>query len=146
RPPAVAWWLGRARQWQKFVGIGELGSQGRKNTYINAWWNWWKMIQPEGREWVGGTLSMPDDCDWGTIAKLHGRNGLLQGMASLLWWGDKVGKGKDAMAHLSWTRAVGDVAAVLHELLRPGVIEKAYVCVGLENAYLNLLKGQKRRT
>ncbi|KAJ7118613.1 hypothetical protein C8R43DRAFT_862360, partial [Mycena crocata] len=85
-PTAVGWWLGRARQWQKFVGIGEVGLRGNEKTYANVWWDWWGRIQPKGREWVDGTLSMPSECDWTSIAKLHGKNGMLQVMASLLWW------------------------------------------------------------
>ncbi|KAJ7119302.1 hypothetical protein C8R43DRAFT_851676, partial [Mycena crocata] len=116
RPKAVGWWLGRARQWQKFVGIGETGSRGKENTYAGAWWDWWGRIQPAGWEWVDGTLAMPTDAEWGLLARYHGKNGMLHVMASLLWWGDKVGKGKDPMAYLGWTTAVGDVSGVLHEL------------------------------
>ncbi|KAJ7727717.1 hypothetical protein B0H16DRAFT_1470779 [Mycena metata] len=47
------------------------------------------------RVYMGGALSQPDNADWEDLVKLNGKNGLLQVMALLLWWGDYVGDGAD---------------------------------------------------
>ncbi|KAJ6534062.1 hypothetical protein DFH09DRAFT_1325501 [Mycena vulgaris] len=105
RPPMVGEWLARARKWN----------------------GWWEVLQPEEHPVFGGLLTAPNLSreEWSGMAKLHGRNGLLQVMLTLLWWGDRVGdKGTGApIDHLQWTSAVMDVTWVLGELLRPGVIK-----------------------
>ncbi|KAJ7745169.1 hypothetical protein B0H14DRAFT_3514593 [Mycena olivaceomarginata] len=44
-------------------------------------------------------------------------------MASLLWWGERVADGTPADIR-DWSSAVEDVADLLTEMLRPGVIAK----------------------
>jgi hypothetical protein len=57
------------------------------------------------------------------MLKLHGKNGLLQLMAALLWWGERVAGG-NPVDEREWSTAVEDVANVFTELLRPGLISK----------------------
>lgn len=57
------------------------------------------------------------------VLRLHGKNGLLQMMASLLWWGEQVADGTPADVR-DWSSAVEDVADLLTEMLRPGGIAK----------------------
>jgi hypothetical protein len=54
------------------VDIGVLGDAKRPNTFMEGWWNWWMNSQ------------LMDGSDLGPLLKLHGKNGLLQIMASLL--------------------------------------------------------------
>ncbi|KAJ7667288.1 hypothetical protein B0H14DRAFT_2240515, partial [Mycena olivaceomarginata] len=74
RPSALDWWISRGRKWERTVDIGVLGNAKAPETFVSGWWNWWVNVQPADRG------------DWGAMLKLHGKNGLLQLMASLLWW------------------------------------------------------------
>ncbi|KAJ7152240.1 hypothetical protein C8R43DRAFT_886358, partial [Mycena crocata] len=126
RPGAVKWWLGRGREWNKRVDVGELGALGMEGTYMDSWWKWWAAMQPggrllkadgkqlEGMQLAGGMLTVPTTCDWGALSGLHGRNGFLQVMASLLWWGERV-EG-DALGTARWSSAVDEVSYVLGEV------------------------------
>jgi hypothetical protein len=80
-------------------------------TFVAKFWDWWMNVQPKDRS------------DWGPMLKLHGKNGLLQLMAALLWWGERVAGGNPADER-EWSTAVEDVADVFTELLRPGLISK----------------------
>jgi hypothetical protein len=69
------------------------------------------------------TVQPKDRSDWGPTAKLHGKNRLLQVMATLLWWGEVVAE-EDPFGRMEWETVVEDVDGVLTEMLRPGVIVK----------------------
>ncbi|KAF8196390.1 hypothetical protein K438DRAFT_1826188 [Mycena galopus ATCC 62051] len=116
RPRTVAAWLAQARQWDRTMVIGEVGAQGVERTWADGWWTWWASLQPPERMYSGGKLSRPEKTDWEPLVRLNGKNGLLQVMATLLWWGDHVGDGEDASKYVDWTQAVDDVAWTLREL------------------------------
>ncbi|KAJ7034184.1 hypothetical protein C8F04DRAFT_956730, partial [Mycena alexandri] len=111
RPPAVEWWLGRGRNWDKTPDLGVLGTSKSADTFVSSWWTWWLGVQPK------------EEGDWAPLLKLHGRNGMLQLMASLLWWGEKAEEG-GPIDRLEWSAGVEDVTRALTEMLRPGVIQK----------------------
>jgi hypothetical protein len=110
RPAAVAWWLGRGRKWDKTVDVGVLGDVHAAETFVAMWWKWWVKVQPKDR------------ADWGPMVKLHGKTGILQVMATLLWWREAVSE--NPLQEMEWETAVEDVSGVLTELLRPGVVPK----------------------
>ncbi|KAJ7446790.1 hypothetical protein FB451DRAFT_1412199 [Mycena latifolia] len=124
RPGAMKLWITKARKWDATVDIGKVGAQGEEGTFADSWWKWWASLQPDEREMIGGMMTCPSGIDWGAITKLHGRNGMLQVIATLLWWGDEVAEGGNPVDTLRWSLAVGDVSWVLTEVLRPGVIKK----------------------
>jgi hypothetical protein len=105
------------------MAVGEIGDQKQAGSFVACWWAWWISIQPEERANFGGMLSCPTTADWSLVIKLHGRNGLLQVMASLLWWGEAVTK-TSPFDQLDWAIAVDDVARVLEEMVQPGVIKR----------------------
>ncbi|KAJ7510760.1 hypothetical protein B0H11DRAFT_1700920, partial [Mycena galericulata] len=119
RPKAVKDWLARARNWGMGMNIGEIGAQGEDGTFAGQFWIWWSSLQPADRVSFGRLMSCPDDADWSAMAKLHGKNGLLQVMAALLWWGEAVTD--DEEKKKDWSLAVGDVTWVLEELGKAGV-------------------------
>jgi hypothetical protein len=84
RPSAIEWWLGRGRKWEKPVKIGVLGDSKTPHTFVADWWTWWVNVAPSTRSDLSGVL------------KLHGKNGMLQIMATLLWWGEQVADGNPA--------------------------------------------------
>ncbi|KAJ7118528.1 hypothetical protein C8R43DRAFT_901315 [Mycena crocata] len=121
RPSAIRWWLARGRGWNKKVDIGELGKFGLEESYIDRWWKWWATMQPEGRilkadgkATPGGMLTAPTVCDWGSLAGLHGKNSMMQVMASLLWWGERVEE--HPLDAIEWASAVDEVSYVLGEV------------------------------
>ncbi|KAJ7114742.1 hypothetical protein C8R44DRAFT_740117 [Mycena epipterygia] len=125
RPKPVKAWIGRARKWNVQVDLGRRGSRELLGSYIGMWWGWWVAMQPEERIMTDGELSKPTEADWGPMSKLYGKNGLLQVMATLLWWGDSVDWDddvEDVEERVEWEQAVNDVAWVLEELQRPDVL------------------------
>ncbi|KAJ6452359.1 hypothetical protein C8R47DRAFT_1083775 [Mycena vitilis] len=131
RPLAVKRWIGRLRNWDRKVDVGELGMEGTADTFADEWWKWWSSVQPKERANSGGALSRPSKADWSCLVKLHGRNGLLQVMATLLWWAEALPEsdgattdGGPSMDYMGWFIAVADVYWVMRQLLEPGVIGK----------------------
>ncbi|KAJ7850179.1 hypothetical protein B0H14DRAFT_3452103 [Mycena olivaceomarginata] len=130
RPKALEWWISRGRKWEKTVDIGVVGNAKAPGTFVSGWWNWWVNVQPA------------ESGDWPTMLKLHGKNGLLQLMASLLWWGERVADGNPADVR-EWSTAVEDVGDVFTQLLRPGLIAKLKTT---ETRGKEAPKGKKRKS
>ncbi|KAJ7432016.1 hypothetical protein B0H11DRAFT_1663070, partial [Mycena galericulata] len=116
RPAAVKYWISRARKWDATVDVGELGDKGQRGSFVDNWWRWWLAAGPMDREVIGGVPTNPTIAEWGPTTKLHGKNGLLQVMATLLWWGEKVAHG-DSEDRKGWSLAVGDVSWAFTEML-----------------------------
>ncbi|KAJ7773742.1 hypothetical protein DFH07DRAFT_767683 [Mycena maculata] len=125
RPQAMKAWLARARNWATVVDLGELGKQGAEGTFVDQWWTWWMSLQPVERFSMSRSMACSENTNWGSLLKLHGKNGLLQVMATLLWWGDATGdKAKsDPFGYLKWTCAMTDVEWAMGEMLWLGVIQ-----------------------
>ncbi|KAJ7770049.1 hypothetical protein B0H16DRAFT_1715674 [Mycena metata] len=90
RPEEIAAWVNRGRKWFSPPKIARLGQLGEEGSYADNWWNWWKSIQPVEREPIDdtGMLTWPmGKMTWGKLTKMFGRNGFMQVMAGLLWWG-----------------------------------------------------------
>ncbi|KAJ7840329.1 hypothetical protein B0H14DRAFT_3458244 [Mycena olivaceomarginata] len=84
--------------------------EGARNVRVGVV-DWWVNVQ------------LAERGDWPVMLKLHGKNGLLQLMVSLLWWGERVADGNPGDVR-EWSTAVEDVGDVFTELLRPGLIAK----------------------
>ncbi|KAJ7763729.1 hypothetical protein B0H16DRAFT_1273481, partial [Mycena metata] len=117
RPRPVAEWLGRGRQWDMtgLIGAIPMGDQRSEGSWVEGWWSYWVSLQPAERVYANGVLSRPEKADWEELAQMNGKNGLLQVMALLLWWGDYVGDGEDVYQCVDWKTAV-DVTWVLRQL------------------------------
>ncbi|KAJ6589549.1 hypothetical protein B0H19DRAFT_1249078 [Mycena capillaripes] len=116
RPKVVETWVGRRRDWNATMPLGELGGKNQEGSYVWSWWEWWSAMQPPERVTVGDTLSCPEGADWDNLWRTSGKNGLLQLMGSLLWWGDQVGEGANTDEFTPWEAAVRDVTWVLDKL------------------------------
>jgi hypothetical protein len=113
--------MGGQKPWK--IGLGERGNGRRLSTlvcwevrkkagsFVVSWRGWWVKVQPSNRS------------DLAPVLRLHGKHGLLEMMVSLLWWGEQVADGSPADVR-DWSSAVEDVADLLTEMLRPGVIAK----------------------
>ncbi|KAJ7447959.1 hypothetical protein B0H11DRAFT_1744657 [Mycena galericulata] len=116
RPDEVAEWIRGGRKWFSTPNIKNLGRRGEKGSYADNWWLWWRSIQPPERDWVGGMLTTPTSIEWGKLEKMCGKNGFMQIMASLAWWGLHEFRRGQLGAESGWSAAVSEVQWVLEEV------------------------------
>ncbi|KAJ7022288.1 hypothetical protein C8F04DRAFT_1272732 [Mycena alexandri] len=124
RPSEVGEFLTGGRKWHSPPKIRKLGKLGDKGSYTDNWWMWWRSLQPAEREVVEetGMMTMPMEMAWGKLTKMSGRNGFLQVMASLFWWGlEEFRDGREDKS--GWAAAVGDVEGILYGVLRSGEVQ-----------------------
>ncbi|KAJ7712788.1 hypothetical protein B0H16DRAFT_1479102, partial [Mycena metata] len=122
RPVEVGMWLQRGRKWYLLPTISNVGTRDDAKSFAGRWWSWYTSVQPQERVLLGNTLSRPEKADWSGVAVMHGTNGLLQMMAALSWWGEKLLKGRDGPEWPEWLAAVEDMTWMLEELLANGEI------------------------
>ncbi|KAJ7510751.1 hypothetical protein B0H11DRAFT_1644256, partial [Mycena galericulata] len=85
-----------------------------------TFWRWWRGMQPEERRMAEGVMSRKSGIDWAGLRDYSGKNGLLQVMMVLGWWGDKA-HGEKVGGHeevAQWESAVDDVAWALEEMVK----------------------------
>ncbi|KAJ7864012.1 hypothetical protein B0H14DRAFT_3443818 [Mycena olivaceomarginata] len=117
RPQQVAGWLSRGRKWMMPPTLGmDIGTRQTKDLWVGLWWKWWESLQPEERTLLDNELSYPEQASWSEMVGLHGDNGLLQVIATLVWWGKVAQKWGKAEID-DWRAAVDDVAWVRGQLL-----------------------------
>ncbi|KAH7904782.1 hypothetical protein BJ138DRAFT_1018631, partial [Hygrophoropsis aurantiaca] len=109
RPKEVLWWIARKRIPQP--------APLDVDTFAQAWWTWWQLLQPEWR-----TVSIPskrkpvppqdhrDQGDWSVLDQ-PGQNGLLSVIACIKWWG--AAKGGQGHTDKRWHAAVEDFEWVM---------------------------------
>ncbi|KAJ6447364.1 hypothetical protein C8R47DRAFT_1231465 [Mycena vitilis] len=131
KPRQVVGWLQRGRKWHMPPTLGDdLGTRDTDELWVGLWWTWWKALQPSAREELATGLSRPEAADWSHMAQMHGRNGLLQVMATLAWWGERVCEKQDGSRMVSvearseWEAAVRDVKWVLEQVMESGLAER----------------------
>ncbi|KAJ7711945.1 hypothetical protein B0H14DRAFT_3524242 [Mycena olivaceomarginata] len=96
---------------------------GRRRTPgSGGWWKWWRSLQPKerGAEIESEELMRPASADWSQMARMYGKNGLLQVMATLSWWGAAAKRREEDSE--AWSVAVKDVTRVLEQILNSGEI------------------------
>ncbi|KAJ7363727.1 hypothetical protein DFH08DRAFT_682438 [Mycena albidolilacea] len=118
RPQQVAGWLSRGRRWMLPPTLGsDLGTRTTDELWVGLWWTWWASLQPKERAMLENKEPFqPEDADWSKMVGQYSDNGLLQVMATLLWWGEVVQK-REAAEQDQWLAAVKDVMWVLDQLL-----------------------------
>jgi hypothetical protein len=126
RPSQVAAWLSR-RKWTMGPTLGvHLGTRENEELWVGKWWKWWESLQPGERVRSSDGLSQPENVDWSKIAAMYGDNGLMQVIATLQWWGERVEGKRKARIESEWNdwmEAVSDVTWVLEQVLESGEIE-----------------------
>ncbi|KAJ7446034.1 hypothetical protein B0H11DRAFT_2249218 [Mycena galericulata] len=125
RPDEVAEWIRGGRKWFSPPSIKNLGRLGEKGSYANNWWLWWRSIQPPERQWFGGMLTAPTEMTFGKMTTMYGRNGFMQVMASLLWWGLQESRGGSLGKQTGWSQAVSDVRSMLECLVSSNELSAA---------------------
>ncbi|KAJ6487502.1 hypothetical protein C8R47DRAFT_1216272 [Mycena vitilis] len=93
-------------------------------------WDYWRSIQPADRLRDEDTLIRSKSMDWSVLRDFSGKNGLLQVVMILLWWGarahqpdDATGK-KDREQVAEWELAVDDVRWVFTAMVDEGLLSK----------------------
>ncbi|KAF7373976.1 hypothetical protein MSAN_00610300 [Mycena sanguinolenta] len=128
RPHQVGGWITRGRKWTLPPCLPEtLGTADDTNSWVGGWWAWWKSLQPNDRiAEEGGGLSRPATAYWKEVAKMYGKNGLLQVMATLVWWGEAAWREREGEPSVwnRWLLAVEDVKWVIEQVLESGDIER----------------------
>ncbi|KIY60601.1 hypothetical protein CYLTODRAFT_405894 [Cylindrobasidium torrendii FP15055 ss-10] len=84
-------------------------------SYINAWDNWWRFLQPSWREVDNEKLARGKwRKDWGGL-KTYGKNGWLSIVCSLWWWHRALDMRPSTTEGewASWREALSDVLWVL---------------------------------
>ncbi|KAJ7701650.1 hypothetical protein B0H14DRAFT_3032062 [Mycena olivaceomarginata] len=95
----------------------DIGTRETKELWVGVWWKWWESLQPEERTLQDNNeLLRPREVNWSEMAGLYGDNGILQVMATLVWWGEVAHKHGKAEIE-GWRAAVDDVTWVLERLL-----------------------------
>lgn len=117
RPAVFAEFMKAHRNWAKTMPVKDLG------TFKEEWWVYWREIQPEDRLDNKGALRRPEKMNWEDFAGYSGKNGLLQIMGTLLWWGEAANKDGPAAAH-AWGLAVDEVAWSLQSIVDIGMKAK----------------------
>lgn len=124
RPEQVRGWINRGRKWTLPPTLGsELGTRETGDLWVGGWWKWWGSLQPEERGTLENELLRPETADWSKMAGMYGKNGLLQVIATLVWWGD-VARKRGLEAEKEWLAAVSDVTWVFEQILESGEIKK----------------------
>ncbi|KAJ7602793.1 hypothetical protein DFH06DRAFT_1023442, partial [Mycena polygramma] len=133
RPKQITSWLTSGRKWRLPPTLGcELGTPETEDAWVGIWWGWWRHLQPGNRIWAFGKLTRPETADWSKLAGMYGRNGLLQVMATLYWWGERVEdrldgatvlRARDTEGTVHWKAAVEDVTWVLEQIIESGEME-----------------------
>jgi hypothetical protein len=87
-------------------------------------WKWWRGMQPKERLVDDGVLSRAADIDWAVLRDYSGKNGLLQVMMVLGWWGNKVHNNSKPELVAEWETAVDDVRWVFDAMVKEGMLSK----------------------
>ncbi|KAF8209182.1 hypothetical protein K438DRAFT_259255 [Mycena galopus ATCC 62051] len=118
RPQQLQGWISRGRKWTMPPTLGTvLGTRDVEELWVGGWWKWWNGLQPTDRTMLeNGGLSRCEEADWSAMAAMHGKNGVLQVMATLGWWGEVVHK-QSAEDKGDWLAVVNDVTWVLEQIL-----------------------------
>ncbi|KAJ7604194.1 hypothetical protein DFH06DRAFT_1151375 [Mycena polygramma] len=112
------------------VGIDSWINLGRSITatpeqYGKWFWAWWRGMQLEARLIEDGVLSRASNIVWDDIRDLSGKNGLLQVIMVLMWWGIKAhSDDASAEAAMDWQLGMEDVRWALDEMVKEGKLSK----------------------
>ncbi|TRM55217.1 hypothetical protein BD626DRAFT_589157 [Schizophyllum amplum] len=123
RPSLYRDWVSRKRPYKGVVGIKDARQFGK------TWWTWWQSMQPHIRVNAAGALLPVDDvldnvtclADWGDLDKCCGKDGLIQFLITLLWWGDAVNRPGMRVVQpdlwIEWESATQDFREVVEAIM-----------------------------
>ncbi|KAL1740911.1 hypothetical protein HDZ31DRAFT_46521 [Schizophyllum fasciatum] len=129
RPSPYSIWARQGASYYSTVDIGDIDAFGRK------FWLWWEALQPVRRVNPDGGLIAVEDFEgiiggmeaWDGLDKCCGKDGLIQVLLLLLWWGDAINDGAGIVRPeqwLEWDMAVQDFRGILSLMMRTPGFEK----------------------
>ncbi|KAL1749335.1 hypothetical protein FB107DRAFT_281009, partial [Schizophyllum commune] len=116
RPAAYNTWSRQGCPYDLSIDLGDL------SVFAQRYWLWWEALQPAGRHNSDGNLITIEEFegvvqgmdDWDGLEKCCGKDGIVQVLLFLLWWGDAVNSaGARPDEWLEWDTAVQDFRDVL---------------------------------
>ncbi|KAL1684535.1 hypothetical protein GGG16DRAFT_119701 [Schizophyllum commune] len=116
RPAAYNTWSRQGCPYDLSIDLGDL------SVFAQRYWLWWEALQPAGRLNSDGNLITIEEFegvvqgmdDWDGLEKCCGKDGIVQVLLFLLWWGDAVNSaGARPDEWLEWDTAVQDFRDVL---------------------------------
>ncbi|KAI5888640.1 uncharacterized protein SCHCODRAFT_01102414 [Schizophyllum commune H4-8] len=118
RPPQYAAWLKIARPYDRPMLIKDI------DEYTQQWWGWLAAHLPEGLRNQNSYLldlsrvDLADATTWNGLDKACGKDGVLQIVLSLLWWGDAVhGHGTYTTTQRdNWEAACVELSGILNAM------------------------------
>ncbi|KAL1671856.1 hypothetical protein EV122DRAFT_190511, partial [Schizophyllum commune] len=124
RPRAYGVWSRQGCPYDLPVDLGDL------SVFAHQYWPWWGALQPSLRVNLDSSLITIEEFegilrgmeDWDGLEKCCGKDGLIQVLLLLLWWGDAVnGAGSRPEQWLEWDTAVQDFRDIICLMMRsPG--------------------------
>ncbi|KAI5822729.1 hypothetical protein K523DRAFT_198681, partial [Schizophyllum commune Tattone D] len=117
RPEVYRMWTKFGRPYDQAMDLGMPAGPFRE-----VWWTWWAALMPSVRRLDAGKLLDHQQLllkinkveDWEGFDEFCGKDGLLQVLLTLLWWGDAVhGSGGTGKDRADWDAACADFASVL---------------------------------
>ncbi|KAL1725061.1 hypothetical protein EV714DRAFT_288141 [Schizophyllum commune] len=127
RPAAYNTWSRRGCPYDLSMDLGDL------SVFAQKYWLWWEALQPAGRLNSDNNLTTIEEFegvvrgmdDWDGLEKCCGKDGIVQVLLFLLWWGDAVNSaGARPEEWLEWDTAVQDFRDVLSLMMGTPGFEK----------------------
>uniref|UniRef100_D8QJQ2 Expressed protein n=2 Tax=Schizophyllum commune (strain H4-8 / FGSC 9210) TaxID=578458 RepID=D8QJQ2_SCHCM len=119
RPAVYSAWTKIGRPYSNTMNIGAV------DPYRATWWSWWSAHMPAVRRLPGGSLLDParlvdvirSSDDWEGLDQVFGKDGMLQFLLTLLWWGDAVHGRGNAKQRAEWEIACADFSGILDAII-----------------------------
>ncbi|KAL1749622.1 hypothetical protein FB107DRAFT_225182, partial [Schizophyllum commune] len=117
RPDVYPAWTKVGRPYDRVMDLGMPAG-----PFHEVWWAWWTALMPSARRLNGGKLLNHQQLlhkitkaeDWEGFDDFCGKDGLLQVLLTLLWWGDVVHRGgSTSKDRADWDAACADFAGML---------------------------------
>ncbi|KAL1658092.1 hypothetical protein GGF50DRAFT_67968, partial [Schizophyllum commune] len=129
RPAVYPTWTKLARPYGRPMPLPNV------DAHRQEWWAWWKDLMPSVRRLPNGDLMTPaalvhavkDSGHWEGLDDACGKDGMLQFLLTLLWWGDAIHAHAphNAKHHADWEVACMDFAGVLNAIVATTTPTKA---------------------
>ncbi|KAL1658132.1 hypothetical protein GGF50DRAFT_67863, partial [Schizophyllum commune] len=121
RPAVYQTWTKCARPYNRLMHLENI------DAYRQQWWNWWTDLMPSMRRLPSGGLVPPVDLvkkvngadQWEGLDEVCGKDGMLQFLLTLLWWGDAIHSQhpRSEKHHADWEAACADFAGTLNAIV-----------------------------
>ncbi|KAL1673314.1 hypothetical protein EV122DRAFT_294247 [Schizophyllum commune] len=118
RPSQYSLWTKMGRKYDRLMPVKDVDEYGQQ------WWRWLAAHLPVSCRMSNSYLldlsrvDLTDSATWNGLDKACGKDGMLQLVLSLMWWGDAVYApgGSDATRHDNWEAACVELDGILRHM------------------------------